>query len=325
MKFLLKKLCLILLTVSSIACAAKQPQVDKFSTYFWPDMADPKISLEKVIDTDFIYENRSFWGKFFGLGYEVEPLHRPFAVAANGSFIAVSDIMYGVINLIDRSDMSLDIIGTFDGKHLKSPVDLDFDENNLYIVDSGKNYIIRYNVLTEKSKFLDIQMKKPVAIKVDHNNQKIFLADTKRNKVIVTDLNGNILNSFGDELNYPLDIDLNTKEKKVYLLDSMNFRVVVFNYNGKRLKTFGEIGMKPGQFSKPKGLCLGKYNRLYITDADFDNFQIFNTEGQLLYFLGETGNSPSKFYMPERVYCYEDELYISDLYNSRVKMYKVYE
>lgn len=325
MIYLLKRLCLVLLTVSSIACVAKQPQADKFSTYFWPDMADPKISLEKVIDTDFIYENRSFWSKFFGLDYEVKPLHRPFAVAANDSFIAVSDIMYGVINLIDRSDMSLDIIGTFDGKNLKSPVDLDFDGNDLYIVDSEKKHIIRYNVLTERATFLDIQMKKPVAVKVDHNNQKIFLADTKRNMIVVTDLNGNILNSFDNKLNYPLDIDLNIKEKKVYVLDSMNFRVVVYNYKGKMLEAFGKIGVKPGQFSKPKGLCLGKYNRLYITDADFDNFQIFNTEGQLLYFLGETGSAPAEFYMPERVYCYEDELYVSDLYNSRVKMYKVYE
>ncbi|MGA1845554.1 hypothetical protein [Deferribacter abyssi] len=322
MKQLLKFLIIIILVSG---CAVRYQNVENFDKYFWPDISNPKIALINIIDTKKIRENYSFFRKFFGIEHEIPPLYRPFAVAANDNYIAVSDIMFGVVYLIDKNNFRLDIIKEFSGKRLKSIVDMDFDNNNLYLVDSEKGYIIRYNIIDKSTSFLDIQLSKPVSIKVDSKNHLIFLADANRNKIVITDMDGNIKNEIDKGFNFPLDIDVIKNKRWLYVLDSMNFRIIKLDYDGNILDTFGEIGNRPGNFSKPKGICIDKYERIYVTDADFDNFQIFDLDGNLLYFIGQNGSDVESFYMPARIYCYNDEIYIADLFNARVKVYKSFE
>ncbi|MGA1863369.1 hypothetical protein OWM07_10855 [Deferribacter thermophilus] len=319
MKQILKFL-IIILVISG--CSTHNKNLVQFDKLFWPDMVNPKIALVDIINMQKIRENYSFFRKFFGLEHEIQPLYRPFAVAANDEYVAVSDIMFGVIYLINKNNFKLRIIKSINNKRFKSIVDLDFADNDLYMVDSENNIIIKYNVIDEASKVIDVQLEKPVSIKVDIKNHLIFLADTKRNKIIVTDLGGNIIKEFDKYFNFPLDVDIIPEEKILFVLDSMNFRVLKLDYDGNLIGEFGEIGNRPGNFSKPKGLCIDEFHRIYITDADFDNFQIFDEKGNLLYFIGQNGSDEVSFYMPARVYCYKDEIYVSDLFNSRVKVFK---
>ncbi|MBZ4655831.1 MAG: hypothetical protein JG759_379 [Thermoanaerobacter sp.] len=318
------KLLIILLIISG--CAYKEKSTANFLEYFYPDITNPKVALVEIIDGKTIEENYSFFKKFFGYGYDAVPiLFRPFAVAANDNYIAVSDIVFGILYVFDKNNFRLKTIREFNSTHLKSIVDLDFDGNDLYLVDSDLGKIIKVNIITDKISFFDIPVKKPTSIKVDRKNNVIFISDKERNNILETDFSGNILKEFNYEMNFPIDIDVIPDERTLFVLDSMNFRVLKFDYNGKLLGSFGSIGNSPGYFSKPKGICIDKYKRVYITDTDFDNFQIFNTNGDLLFFIGKNGSHDDEFYMPERIYCYEDEIYIADLFNSRIKKYKSYE
>lgn len=320
---LLLKLLIIPLLISG--CAVKKSELNTFDRHFYPDLASAKLSLESLIDSQKIKNNYGFFKKFFGIEEELTPLYRPFAVAANNNYIAVSDIMFSVIYIIDKSNLRLEVLKNVKKLKLKSIVDMDFYENDLYFVDSELGKVFRYNILTKDIKKMDIQIKNPTSVKVDGRNQRIFLTDKNSHKVVITDLSGNILNEISYQMNYPIDTDIIPEKRLILILDAMNFRVLKFDYNGNFLGSFGTIGTKPGTFSKPKGLCIDKFERIYITDSDFDNFQIFNLSGELLYFIGQKGIGVEDFYMPSRVYCFEDELYVADMFNSRVKVFKLYE
>jgi len=160
---------------------------------------------------------------------------------------------------------------------------------------------------------------------VDSKNRLLFISDSSRHIIIIADIDGNIKNEIRYDMNYPIDIDIIPEERKLYVLDSLNYQVKVFDYDGVLLKSFGKIGNTPGSFSKPKGICIDRYKRVYVSDADFDNIQIFSEDGDVLYFLGGTGIEPDKFYLIGKLYCFNDEIYVSDIYNSRVKLFKSYK
>lgn len=319
------RILLLLLTILISSCALKERDRDRFTEYFWPDITNPKISLVEVIDNIKILENIGFIKKFFGVEPEITPLYRPFAVAADNNYFAVSDLQFGVVFLIEKKNYRMTIISSIKGKSLRSVVGLDIKDDKLYIVDSDNNIIGMYDTISKKEHIFNIQTLKPVAIKVDNLNKVMFIVDTKRDIVVMTDLAGNILNEIRGEMNHPIDVDISPSDKKLYVLDAMNHRVKIYKYDGTFESSFGSIGNKPGHFSKPKGICIDKHSRIYVTDAEFDNIQIFNSSGELLYFIGETGIEFAKFYMIGKIYCYENEIYVSDLFNSRVQFFKSFE
>lgn len=317
--------CLSILILVS-GCGGKQLrsyEID-LTPYQWPEAAaQKKIALKQIIDKDLLENKMSSLRKFFGMNYEMVPLYRPFAVAANDQYLAVSDIMFGVIYLIEKKSMKMEILNTFNKKRLKSPVDMAIYNNELYLVDSALSYCIRYDLKTKKSQFFDIQLQKPTSISLDSDSGDMFITDTGRNTVIVADKDGNIKKEIDQDFNYPIDSALDSKNKELYVLDAMNFQVKVLDYDGTVKRQFGQIGNKPGHFSKPKSITLDHHNRVYIVDSEFDNFQIFNSDGKLLYFIGANGHQPAQFYLPGRMTFYNNTLYIADTYNSRIQVFQI--
>ncbi|MCA1933186.1 MAG: hypothetical protein LDL13_06385 [Calditerrivibrio sp.] len=319
------RILLLLLPIIVNSCALKDSNVDIFTRFFWPDITNPKISLVEIINSEKILENRSFLKKFFGIEPDVTIMHRPFAIAADDEYVAISDLQFGMIFLIDKKNYSLTTISSLKGRSFKSVVNLDIKDKKLYIVDSDSNIIGLYDILNKKEHIFNIQTEKPVAIKVDNLNKLMFIVDIKRDIVVITDLEGNISGEIKGDMNYPIDIDIIPSKKRLYILDAFNHRVKIYGYNGNFEKSFGSIGNKPGYFARPKGLCVDQYSRVYITDAEFDNIQIFNSEGELLYFIGGNGIEFAKFNMIGKVYCYKNEILASDIFNSRVQIFNSFE
>ncbi len=313
-------LCVIIIS----ACSAKN-DYDYFTKYFWPDLSNPKISLTNVLDQEKILQNMSFFKKFFGIEPDLTPLQRPFAVAADDEYIAISDLQFGVVFLIEKRNYRLTILEKLKNMPFKSIVGLDLKDKKLYIADSERNIIGMYDIKNNREHIFNIQTEKPVSIRVDVINRLMFIVDTKRDLIVVTDMDGNIKNEIKGDMNYPVDIDILPEEKNIFVLDAMNHRVKIYDYNGVLIGTFGSIGNKPGYFSKPKGICIDQYKRVYVTDSEFDSLQIFNTKGDLLYFIGGTGIDFAKFYLIGKVACYKNEIYVSDIFNSRVQVFNSFE
>lgn len=318
------RILLLLCVIIISACATKQ-EYELFSDYFWPDISNPKISLHDVLNEDKILKNMSFYKKFFGIEPDLTPFQRPFAVAVDDEYIVVSDLQFGVIFIIEKVNYRLTILNKLKSTTFKSIVGLDIKDKKLYIVDSEKNIIGRYDLKNKSEHIFNIQMDKPVAIRVDTVNKLMFIVDTKRHLIVVTDMDGNILNEIKGDMNFPLDLDILPDEKKVLILDAMNHRIKVYSYSGDLENTFGSIGNKPGYFSKPKGICVDQYKRVYVSDSESDNLQIFNLKGDFLYFIGGTGIDFAKFYLMGKVYCYKNEIYVSDIFNSRVQVFNSFE
>lgn len=103
----------------------------------------------------------------------------------------------------------------------------------------------------------------------------------------------------------------------------MNFRVQVLEADGTFVKSFGEIGDRPGNFSRLKGIGVDSEGRIYTVDASFNNFQIFDNDGTLLMYIGRSGRGPGGFYLPAGAHVdRNNRIFIADQYNRRIQMFE---
>lgn len=317
--------CLIV-TILVSGCSTKRIrsyEVD-LTPYRWPEATvQKKISLAQIIDQDLLMNKMSFFQKFIGMSYDLTPLYRPFAVAANDTYIAASDTLFGVVYLIEKETMHMEILTTFHKQRLKSPVDIAFHNGQLFIIDSALAQCFAYSLDQKQTQLFDIQLDKPTSISIDPESGDMFITDTGRNTLILTDQDGNIKREITQDFNYPIDSVIDPVHQEVYVLDAMQFKVKVLDYDGKLKRQFGKIGNKPGSFSKPKSIALDHHRRVYVVDSEFDNFQIFDANGRLLYFIGASGQQPANFYLPARIDYHKNKLYVADTYNSRIQVFKI--
>ncbi len=77
-----------------------------------------------------------------------------------------------------------------------------------------------------------------------------------------------------------IDVD---DHDNVYVADSGNHRIQVFDKNGTALRRFGHMGIKPGEFHNPEGVCAdSRTNSLYVTDYDNKRVQKFDLQGNFV-------------------------------------------
>jgi sugar lactone lactonase YvrE len=103
----------------------------------------------------------------------------------------------------------------------------------------------------------------------------------------------------------------------------MNSRVQILDSSGAFKGQLGQLGDRPGQFGRPKGLAVDSLGHVYAMDALFDNLQIFDPKGQLLLSLGETGSQPGEFWLPNGIAINrQNEIFVADSYNHRIQVFK---
>lgn len=310
----------LLLTVS---CAGK-PAVRDYSSYVWPSAQEPKIALSEIIDYGHLYERLGMFEKFVGYDFDIPPLQRPYAVASSDQYLAFSDIRTGSVHVQNRKSGKLHTVSFVGEDRIHSPVDLAFSGEELFIADAGIKKILRYNTQTGNIAPVPMMVERPTSVALDDEHGIIAVADTADHSIILTDKQGKLMRKVTADMNYPIDIELDVAKQQMYVLDSMNFRVLVLGYDGTFVRQFGSLGRTPGQFSKPKSLSRDRFGRVYVTDADFDNFQIFSDTGELLFFIGERGEDPERFWMPARTAISGDRLYVTDIFNRRIKVFILY-
>jgi hypothetical protein len=117
---------------------------------------------------------------------------------------------------------------------------------------------------------------------------------------------------------------------KFQVSDAKNSRVCVLRASdGGLLRVFGEVGLGPGQFSMPFGLCLmhvGNISIVWVADTHAHRVQaLYAHNGEFITQIGitdEEGSSNLLFNRPYDCACVGTRLFITDFVNSRVQIFE---
>ncbi len=164
-------------------------------------------------------------------------------------------------NLVDGSYVPRRMT-LINGEKIAFASDVAVDEANgfLYVVESGKNRLVKFDVV-------DLQSGLPT-----------------------------LLGTIGEtELNFPMSVDVDNSGN-VYAVDSNNHRVVKYNSAGSKVDEWGEYGREEGEFIYPYSVAVDKVkDYVYVSDPYNRRLQVFDLEGNFVYQFGEWDTSDSRF------------------------------
>ena len=218
--------------------------------------------------------------QFGSEGKEQEKFDSPWDIAVNDKRRTLA--------VADCNNMRVQMFG-FDGNFLRE-IPLKGRPSSLAFTESGDLVCVligsRIALFTENGQFISYiggeQVKNPFHVSVSSDG-RIITSDFNDNRIKVLTADGkNLLQSFKapgcDE--YPDCIVCN--QEKFFASFSVACRVMVFNNAGEYLRDIGSEGSGDGQFLKPKGLAIDKFNRLIICDAGNKRLQLFTLDGKYI-------------------------------------------
>ncbi len=299
-----------------------------------------------------IYFRRQSRGKnletfLFGKGKEKEV--KPSSVCRlSKDRLCVTDAVNGAVIVIDNNGKIKKILTHVKGIKILSPVDAcSDDQGNLYISDSGRQVVLKFN---PKYKFQGIFISPLLRREQDKTRAgtpgdtgiavritgmvfcrgTLYGVDTPNHRVLGFNRQGELTFSLGKrgigpgEFNFPTHIT--GDNQYIYITDAMNFRVQVFDHSGRFIRAIGTHGRGGGNFSKPKGIAVDQERHIFVADVMFDNIQIFNFQGQFLYYFGGPGHRDREFWMPNGIMVDDDNtIWVADTYNNRIQVFQLVE
>jgi hypothetical protein len=216
-------------------------------------------------------------------------------------------------------------------------IDLD-TEGNLYILDSGRNRLLKYSAagffIKEAGGFGkgSEQFNDPRDVDA-HLTLNIFVADFNNNRIVRFDSNLNFLNDFIPDFEspyyfeMPLSIAVNG-QYDLFILEDLNKRIVKFDRFNQPLAAFGEASENLGQLLGPYQLALGSKNEIYVSDPLNQSILVFDFLGNYLFeiihpdflepkgiFLSLQGQLLVADPRGQKIYFYDSQQKISDILN----------
>lgn len=230
----------------------------------------------------------------------------------------------------------------------------------LYVVDSGRRQIFRYDSMRQAmSPFADIAAASIRAIAVA-SDLSLYVLDGGARQVLHFSIDGRLLRRFGNELEVarPVAMLLDEANGQILVADSLYNHVVVFN-------NFGHIvaGLKPAAarsieamaagpdglylvdkisrqvvvigrdaehrymfgadaLAQPNAIAVDRYNRVFVSDGFDNTIKIFEQK-YMVASIGGTGSTPAFFNRITGLWLEHDMLYVADSLNGRIQIFQV--
>lgn len=212
-----------------------------------------------------------------------------------------------------------------------APVGLTVSETKLYIADTG-NHKVRVFTLDGKllnsfSIVAEGRPERPIDIETSNNGNEIYVTGNNRHQVMVYNPAGKLLRKWGGRgednglFRYPATIATLGKNAKV-IVDVLNSRAQIFSNEGKFLSSIGKKGVLPGRFFRPKGVAVDEKQHIYVSDSYMDVIQVFDRDGDLLFILGNK-NDVRRFKHPAGMAIRGDRLYVAEVLNNKISVFKL--
>ena len=126
----------------------------------------------------------------------------------------------------------------------------------------------------------------PYSVHLDHAN-RLIVTETRNNRVQVMSKEGEALFTIGDSGPEKLSTPYSCiPYKNIFLVTERDNHVIkAFDASNTFLYKFGEKGNQDGQFTSPRGMCLGGSDNLLVCDYLNNRVQQFSLDGR---FTGKT-------------------------------------
>jgi len=234
-----------------------------------------------------------------------------------------------------RSAGGWHISGVLDGRETPTgaflnitAIDLD-SEGNLFILDGGRNRLLKYSVngrlIKEIGGFGSRQDRFNDPRDLDaHLTLNIYVADYNNDRIVLLDNHLNYLNEFKsapDDLYFfemPLSVAVNN-QYDLFILEDLNKRIVKYDRFNQPSAQFGRASENLGQLLGPAQIAMGSKNELFISDPITKSVLMFDYLGN---FLSEI--SHPDFIEPRGIdVSFQEDLLVADQKGKKVYFYKV--
>ena len=171
----------------------------------------------------------------------------------------------------------------------------------------------------------------PTSIALSADGARLAVCDSVAHTVHVIDARrGDVLLTLGGEPRSSREGDFHTpyavafdEEDYLYVSDYLNFRIQVFDPAGDLELVFGQVGDRPGDLNRPRGLAVdAKAGVIFEVDGAFQLVQMFNLDGEILMWFGGPGTGRGEFDLPSGIARRGDLLAVADTLNSRVQVFR---
>ncbi len=329
----MKRWPVVLLLFALATCAPGEDEQAKqaamYESIVWPEPPQQaRIRLVGIFgEPEDLGIRRSIFSRFWGwiAGAAPREMVRPYAVAAEGRRIAVTDPGVGVVHLFDTTARKYTRIDSIGSQLLSSPVGVAMDGDMLYVADSALARIFVLDADGKPVRTID-GLQRPTGLAWHAASRRLYAVDTTGHKVAAFGADGQLLFEFGrrgvgeGEFNFPSHVTI--WGDRLYVNDTMNFRIQIFDLDGTFVSAFGSHGDGSGDFAQPKGVGVDSEGHIYVVDALFNRVQIFNGQGQLMLAFGEDGSEPGGLWLPSGLHIAQDRIYVADSYNQRVQIFE---
>jgi DNA-binding beta-propeller fold protein YncE len=239
---------------------------------------------------------------------------KPYGLAVYDGKIYVVDSDNAGYAIFDLREKDFRFIIGSGGGSLTKPINIEIDKDGTkYITDTKRQQIVVFDRDDNYLRAFGVEGQfKPSDIAVDE--ERLYVSDLLRSKIHVLDKRTGETHfifpsddkSSPAHLAHPTNIALFNDH--LYVSDSTLARVNKFTTTGEYVMTIGSMGVKIGQFARPKGITIDKSGYIYVVDAAFDNVQIFSEEGILLLYFGNPGYERRNINLPTTVVLDYDNL-----------------
>jgi DNA-binding beta-propeller fold protein YncE len=276
---------------------------------YWPPPPSPprlvyELTLRSNLDLETQNETARLRSMLTGVVTEEHNFVKPYAVAASGGRVYVSDTAARRVHVFDVPRRRYFQFGfRFEGELVK-PVGLSVDgAGRVYVADVSAGRVVVYDRL---GLYLGAmghadELDRVTDVAANAAGSRVYAVDlggveSRRHRVVVYAPGKGKQFEFGTrgagdgEFNLPVAAAV-APDGTLYVLDAGNFRVQAFDPDGRHLRSFGALGRGFGQFARPKAIATDRAGNVYVADAAFGNVQIFDPQGRLLLPVGQASRS----------------------------------
>jgi DNA-binding beta-propeller fold protein YncE len=302
------RIFLVLFSLTTLwGCATTPTKKEVGPPVFYPPLPNPpRIQyLASFSSASDLGESQSGFAQFI-VGKDPKEKYavkKPYGVAISDGKIYVVDTGGPGYAVFDLKNKKLKAVSGSGAGRMKKPINITIDKDGAkYVTDTGLNQVLAFDKEDNFVRAYGVKDQfRPGDVAI--SGDRLYVSDLKKHEVQVLDkTSGKLLFKFGKagskegELFYPTNMVI--AENHLYVSEIGNFRIQKFTLDGKFVRKYGEIGDRPGQLSRPKGVAVDRDGNIYIVDAAFENVQIFDKDGRILLFFGQPGGNKEDINLP---------------------------
>ncbi|MEE4312530.1 MAG: NHL repeat-containing protein [candidate division KSB1 bacterium] len=203
----------------------------------------------------------------------------------------------------------------------KSGLDIfiaDYNNSRIERYDKDLNYISSY--YSDESLDEDLQFDYPSGVAISIHGE-IVLVDAENERLLKINSFGQPEISFGDysegvgRLDNPAQVEIGVNDR-IYVSDQNGAVVVVYDYFGNYLTNIGE-----GLLSRPYGIAVDGYNRIWVADRDEKAVFAFSSSGDLLLRHPAAEAESQEIIDPKDIAIYRNRAYVLD--GNRIHVFEI--